>query len=197
MLWAGAMPARAQDAQRVTSVVIVRADGDDALVQRVREELDTGAFTITELDGHANAPLAELVALAQANAADAALRVRQKPYEVELWTARPADDPDGTIDVIREPGASRHEQEVLVLRVVETLRALGLGPVASPVEPPPTKPPAKPPAKPSAKPTATPASAPKAPEEPTWSARSAVCGLQFVPNRNSAGETERKNSTDS
>ena len=28
---------------------------------------------------------------------------------------------------------------------------------------------------------------PKAPDDPAWSARSAVCGLQVVPNRNSVG----------
>ena len=33
---------------------------------------------------------------------------------------------------------------------------------------------------------------PKAPDEPAWSARSAVCGLQFVPNRNSVGLTSLK-----
>ena len=34
--------------------------------------------------------------------------------------------------------------------------------------------------------------APKEPDEPTWSARIAVCGLQEVPNRNSIGETIEK-----
>ena len=43
--------------------------------------------------------------------------------------------------------------------------------------------------------------APKAPEEPTWSALSAVCGLHCRPNRNSLGGTLAKkrmvsNSTD-
>ena len=39
--------------------------------------------------------------------------------------------------------------------------------------------------------------APKLPEDPTWSARIAVCGLQTVPNRNSCTDTERKNRMDS
>ena len=44
--------------------------------------------------------------------------------------------------------------------------------------------------------------APKLPEEPTWSARIAVCGLQLRPNRNSLNGTSRKkriasNNTDS
>jgi len=39
--------------------------------------------------------------------------------------------------------------------------------------------------------------APKAPEEPTWSARMAVCGLQLVPNRNSVTGTASKKRRDS
>ena len=39
--------------------------------------------------------------------------------------------------------------------------------------------------------------APNAPDEPAWSARIAVCGLQFVPNRNSAGLTIEKKRIDS
>ena len=33
---------------------------------------------------------------------------------------------------------------------------------------------------------------PKAPDDPAWSARMAVCGLQVVPNRNSVGLTRLK-----
>ena len=36
---------------------------------------------------------------------------------------------------------------------------------------------------------------PKAPDDPTWSARMAVCGLHCVPNRKSIGETFSKNRT--
>src|SRR6056297_1876369 len=39
--------------------------------------------------------------------------------------------------------------------------------------------------------------APKAPEAPTWSMRSAVCGLQLVPNRNSVTGTRWKKRIDS
>ena len=39
--------------------------------------------------------------------------------------------------------------------------------------------------------------APKLPELPTWSVRMEVCGLHFVPNRNSIGDTELKNRIDS
>ncbi len=39
--------------------------------------------------------------------------------------------------------------------------------------------------------------APKAPEEPTWSARSAVCGLHSRPNRNSVTGTLSKKRSDS
>src|SRR5690348_11616505 len=39
--------------------------------------------------------------------------------------------------------------------------------------------------------------APKLPEDPAWSARMAICGLQWVPNKNSAGETDLKNRIDS
>ena len=38
---------------------------------------------------------------------------------------------------------------------------------------------------------------PKAPDEPAWSARIAVCGLQVVPNRNSVGLTRLKKRMDS
>ena len=39
--------------------------------------------------------------------------------------------------------------------------------------------------------------APNAPEEPAWSARIAVCGLQVDPKRNSTGETMLKKRSDS
>src|SRR3546814_6852685 len=39
--------------------------------------------------------------------------------------------------------------------------------------------------------------APNAPDEPAWSGRIAVCGLQLVPNRNSMGETRLKKRSDS
>ena len=37
---------------------------------------------------------------------------------------------------------------------------------------------------------------PNAPEDPAWSARIAVCGLQMVPNRNSPGLTRLKKRSD-
>src|SRR4028119_1120356 len=39
--------------------------------------------------------------------------------------------------------------------------------------------------------------APKAPDEPAWSARMAVCGLQLRPVKNSTGETIEKKRSDS
>ena len=39
--------------------------------------------------------------------------------------------------------------------------------------------------------------APNAPDDPAWSARIAVCGLQLVPNRNSTGDTIEKKRSDS
>ena len=38
---------------------------------------------------------------------------------------------------------------------------------------------------------------PNAPDDPAWSARSAVCGLHVVPNRNSVGLTMLKKRRDS
>jgi hypothetical protein len=148
---------------------------------------------VTELEARPDAGGGELAALARSLGAEAALRVQQRPIEVELWTARPIGDPEGTLDVIREPGASRHEQEVLVLRVVETLRALGLEPAAPAAEEPAAAEPPSPAAAPT--PTSAPqaARAPAAPaEEPEqepareaqrpWPARAPQLWIELLPS---------------
>ena len=192
-----AASARAQaDEAEPTHVVIVRAQGDEALIGRIRAELEGGAFDVTELDARNVTTTVDLAAVGSDSGADAALRVQQRPTEIELWTARPAGDPDGTLDVIREPGATRFEQEVLVLRVVETLRALGLQPVAparapapeAPLEPPPVAPtepaPKAPEREPPANPEAprAPASVPEpSPEHPASGSRVPQLWLEAAP----------------
>jgi hypothetical protein len=105
--------------------VVVQSAGDEALLARIRNELEASGLSAFEVkvegDPGGRAGLAQL---AREHGARAALRVRGVQHGVELWTA---NGEDGVVDVIALREGDAHAGEVLALGVVETLRARGLG----------------------------------------------------------------------
>jgi hypothetical protein len=114
------------------------------VIVRIRADLDASSFTLLELDEVA-AGRSALAQLAAQHQAIAALRIRAVPRSAELWTADAAADAPGALDVIMVAGSEAHADEVLALRVVETLRARSLSLTRVEAAPPaPEQPPSVP-----------------------------------------------------
>lgn len=108
------------------TLVIVRTARDASIVTRVRTELAGSAFEIVEIDAGPGTARAALAQLGDEQGASAVMRVRSDPASVELWSRSAGSDEEGTIDLITVPDGETHEDEVLALRAVETLRARSL-----------------------------------------------------------------------
>jgi hypothetical protein len=113
-------------AQNPGSVLIVRVDGDDAIVSRLRAELRHEDWRVVELPARSADSRRSLEALARERAASAGLRARPTQLAVELWVAAAGDrDKGGSEEVLAGP---RADLGVLAVRVTEVLRARGLVP---------------------------------------------------------------------
>ena len=116
----------AQSASTTGTLVIVRTARDASIVTRVRTELAGSAFEIVEIDAGPGTARAALEQIAAEYGASAVMRVRSEPASVEVWSRSVASDAQGTIDLVTVPDGETHEDEVLALRAVETLRARSL-----------------------------------------------------------------------
>jgi hypothetical protein len=107
-------------------VLIVRVEGDDAIVSRLRAELRHEDWHVVELPARSADARRSLDSLAREHAASAGLRARPSQLAVELWVAAAGDhNKAGSEEVLAGP---RADLGVLALRVTEVLRARGLVP---------------------------------------------------------------------
>jgi hypothetical protein len=125
-------PARAQapggrEAEKRSSVLLVRTRGDERVVLHLRAELEPGAWRIAEVGPGAELDTRPLSELAAEHSAAAALRVQAELAQVELWIARGPRSESGTLERLAAGGAHPGDR-VLALRVAEVLRARVLRP---------------------------------------------------------------------
>jgi len=103
-------------------ILLVRTPGDEGVMTRLRADLRESDWRILEVRPDDRFESAPLGTIAERERASAAMRVDSRRWVIELWVLRP----DGPIqETITAPGEQRSEQ-VLALRVSETLRARGL-----------------------------------------------------------------------
>lgn len=149
-LLAGSVRAQ-QDVPVETDLLLVRRNGDERVVARLKVELEQSAWQTIEIGPSEERQDAELGALGRARGARAALRVDASGSGIELWVASGAGDAQDSVEVLTAPGG---DDRVLALRAVEALRARGLlvasvpTAPARPGEPAASKPQAERPAKP-------------------------------------------------
>jgi hypothetical protein len=111
-------------AQTPDSVVMVRVSGDEELAARLRGELRRADWKVIELTPRREQQGRALEELATGWSAEAAIRVRPRSFDVELWVAgRGADEP-GTLELVN--AGKGNDPGLLAVRVTEAMRARGL-----------------------------------------------------------------------
>jgi hypothetical protein len=149
-------------AEGVARVVLVGPSPDDAIVVRLRREIELLGMEVETVSLPEGMP--DLAGLARAHHAAAVVAVERSPSAVVLWTA-PARDPAAPREVRLDEGPSGAGQpRLLVLRAVEILRERLLAPpppgrddAGAAGSPPPAALPVAPPPLPTAAPEAPPA----------------------------------------
>ncbi len=103
--------------------MIVRTQGDERAIVRLRAELRASAWQVVELGPDDQTDHAALSELAARYHASAALRLRPALAEMELWAAGSARR--AGVETLSGQGP-RMDDAVLALRAAEALRAMGL-----------------------------------------------------------------------
>ena len=103
-------------------ILLVRTNGDEDTIARLRFELAEGSFRILELQPDAGLENEPLSAAAAREHVAAAVRVDAARGRVELWVR----DERGSIEETFTAGSEGSQSHVLAVRVAETLRARGL-----------------------------------------------------------------------